>query len=159
MNVWIGVDWLRMGSSADKLLWWSWCSIEFNKKISFYQLNNHLFFKEISAPVCRRLFAPVTHPNLSKIHDGTTKFRLTERGHRTIHDHKYVSTVHINACPIRMQAYGNKTHHVWNKTVDAEWVFIFIPCIYCELQLWKMLTDYSLIEKHCAKRHFQVLFK
>jgi hypothetical protein len=67
--------------------------------------------------------------------------------------------LHINPCPLRMQAYENKPQYVWNKTVDGESVCMCIPCIYYEFQLWKMLTHYSLIEKHCTKRRFLVLFK
>jgi hypothetical protein len=46
------------------------------------------------------------------------KMSLHENRYETVHSHKYAST--YNTCPIRMQAYVNKTLQMLNKTVDNE---------------------------------------
>jgi hypothetical protein len=58
--------------------------------------------------VFRELFSPAAHPNLLKTHDGTPQYFASRKGGT-----KLFMTInmylHINPCPIRMQAYENKT--------------------------------------------------
>jgi hypothetical protein len=70
-------------------------------------------------PVSRNLFPPTAHPDLSKTHDGTPQNVASRKGGTKL----YMAInmyLHINPCPIRMQAYENKTLHMLDKTIDYE---------------------------------------
>jgi hypothetical protein len=62
-------------------------------------------------------FPPVAHPNLSSIHYSTPQNFASQKGGTKL----YMAInmyLHINPCPIRMQAYENKTLYVLKETID-----------------------------------------
>jgi hypothetical protein len=75
--------------------------------------------------VLRKLFSSAAHPNLSKTRDGTPQnFASRKEGTKLyMAIHMYL---HINPCPIRMQAYENKTKCMLNKTIDDEPVCVCV---------------------------------
>jgi hypothetical protein len=94
-----------------------------SESVSMLVRNVYINACKLNPPVCRivcsslkqcsaTFFSPAADPNLSKTHDGTPlNFRLTKSGYKTI----YMTInmyLHTNSCPIRMQAYENKTTHV-----------------------------------------------
>jgi hypothetical protein len=81
-----------------------------------------------SRPVFRKISSSVAHPNLSKTHDGTPQNFASRKEVTKL----YVAInmyLHIGPCPIRMQAYENKTKHVLNETIDDEPVCVCV-CVY-----------------------------
>jgi hypothetical protein len=61
----------------------------------------------------------VAHPNSSKTHDGTPQNFASRKGDRKLYMAININ-LYINTCPIRMQAYENKTLHMLDKTIDDE---------------------------------------
>jgi hypothetical protein len=62
----------------------------------------------LSKAVFRKLFPPAAHSNLSKTRDGTPQNFASRKGSTKLYM-AITMYLHINPCPIRMQAYGNKT--------------------------------------------------
>jgi hypothetical protein len=112
--------------------------------------------------VLRKRFSPAAHPNLSDTHDGTPQSFASRKGgtklYMTINMY-----LHIDPCPIRMQAYRNKTYHMLDKTIDGEPVCV---CVYYELFLRKtryclfltITCEYTIIKirgtavaEHCSR--------
>jgi hypothetical protein len=64
------------------------------------------------------LSSPTAHPDLSKTRHGTPQ-NASQKGGTKL----YVAInmyLRINTCPIRMQAYENKTLHMLDKNIDDE---------------------------------------
>jgi hypothetical protein len=77
----------------------------------------------------RNRFSPAAHPNLPKTHDGTPQNVASRRGDMKQNIGINVC-LHINPCPIRMQAYENKTLLTLDKTIDDDPVCV---CVCYEL--------------------------
>jgi hypothetical protein len=61
--------------------------------------------------VFRKLSSPPAHPNLSEPHDGTPQNFVSQKGGTKLYMNISMY-LHINVCPIMVQAYENKTTHV-----------------------------------------------
>jgi hypothetical protein len=89
------------------------CAVQFLLILAMLELlSTHCYtwfnLKLLSTAVFRNPFPPVAHPNLSKTNDGTPQNFSSQKGGTKL----YVAInmyLHINSCPIRMQAYKNKT--------------------------------------------------
>jgi hypothetical protein len=75
--------------------------------------------------VYRKLISPAAHPNLSKTHDGTPQ-NVASRKRGTKLYMAINMYLQINPCPVRMQAYENKTLHMLDKTIDDEPVCVCV---------------------------------
>jgi hypothetical protein len=69
--------------------------------------------------VFRNLFSPAANPKLPKTHDGTPQNVASLKEGMKL----YMAIdmyLHINPCPLSMQAYENKTLHTLDKINDDE---------------------------------------
>jgi hypothetical protein len=78
-----------------------------------------------------QIFSPAANPDLSKTHDGTQQNVASRKGSTKLYMNinKYL---HITACSVRMQAYGNETLHASHRTIDNEPVYVYVcVCVLC----------------------------
>jgi hypothetical protein len=75
------------------------------------------------------LFHP-WHTLICQTHDGTPHNVASRKGGTKL----YMAInmyLHINICPVRIQAYENKKLHMFNKTIDAEPVCVCVCVCVC----------------------------